>query len=91
MIDQLRARRRRCGSLADLISRCEKGPWRQMVAVIGNSANVGSIALHMRLGFRRVGTLEGVGFKFGRFVDTVLMQRELMIGDEGSLYAQGAG
>jgi L-amino acid N-acyltransferase YncA len=63
--------------LSELIERCSKGPWRQMVAVIGNSANSGSIALHERLGFRLVGTLECVGFKLGQWVDTVLMQREL--------------
>ena len=63
--------------LAELIARCETGPWRQMVAVIGDSANAGSIALHRRLGFRHVGVLEAVGFKLGRWVDTVLMQRPL--------------
>ncbi|WP_428606626.1 N-acetyltransferase family protein [Sedimenticola sp.] len=66
--------------LAALISRCETGPWRQMVAVIGDSGNTGSIALHRRLGFRHVGTLEAVGFKLGRWVDTVLMQRALGVG-----------
>jgi phosphinothricin acetyltransferase len=48
-----------------------------MLAVIGNSGNEGSIALHESLGFRAVGTLRCVGFKFGEWVDTVLMQREL--------------
>ena len=66
--------------LTALIARCETGPWRQMVAVIGNGANAGSIALHERLGFRTVGTLEAVGFKLGRWVDTVLMQRPLGAG-----------
>jgi phosphinothricin acetyltransferase len=50
---------------------------RQMLAVIGDSANQASIALHARLGFTEVGTLRSVGFKFGRWVDTVLMQRAL--------------
>ena len=63
--------------LAALIERCERGPWRQMLAVIGNSGNLGSIALHQRLGFRPVGTFRSVGFKLGRWVDTVLMQRDL--------------
>jgi L-amino acid N-acyltransferase YncA len=63
--------------LAALIARCEAGPWRQMVAVIGNSGNTGSIALHRQQGFRLVGTFEAVGFKLGRWVDTVLMQRAL--------------
>lgn len=67
--------------LAALIARCEAGPWRQMLAVIGDSANTASIALHRRLGFRHVGNFESVGFKFGRWVDTVLMQRALGAGD----------
>ncbi|MDE3237540.1 MAG: N-acetyltransferase [Paracoccaceae bacterium] len=67
--------------LTALIARCEAGRWRQMVAVIGNSGNAGSIALHRRLGFREVGTLTSVGFKLGRWVDTVLMQRALGPGD----------
>ena len=66
--------------LATLISCCEKGPWRQMIAVIGHSENTGSIELHRKLGFRHVGTLEAVGFKLGRWVDTVLMQRALGAG-----------
>jgi len=50
---------------------------RQMVAVIGDSANLGSIGLHRACGFLDVGTLRDVGFKFGRWLDTVLMQRPL--------------
>jgi phosphinothricin acetyltransferase len=67
--------------LAALIRRCEAGPWRQMVAVIGDSGNAGSIALHEALGFRRAGVLQSAGFKFGRWVDSVLMQRALGPGD----------
>jgi L-amino acid N-acyltransferase YncA len=63
--------------LATLIERCEAGPWRQMIAVIGDSNNTGSIALHQAFGFRHVGTLENVGFKHGRWLDSVLMQRTL--------------
>jgi phosphinothricin acetyltransferase len=63
--------------LAELIARCERGPWRQMIAVIGDSGNAASIGLHRQLGFREIGTLEAVGFKFGRWVDSVLMQRAL--------------
>jgi phosphinothricin acetyltransferase len=63
--------------LSTLIARCEAGPWRQLVAVIGNSGNAGSIALHARLGFEHVGVLRGVGFKHGGWVDSVLMQRSL--------------
>lgn len=67
--------------LADLIDRCAAGVWRQMLAVIGDSANTGSIALHRSLGFEMSGTLKSVGFKFGRWVDTVHMQRLLGDGD----------
>jgi phosphinothricin acetyltransferase len=63
--------------LAGVIAHCEKGEWRQMIAVIGDSGNAASIGLHRRLGFRSVGTLTAVGFQFGRWVDSVLMQREL--------------
>lgn len=67
--------------LGALITACAAGPWRQMVAVIGDSANAGSIALHRRHGFAPVGTLHAVGFKFGRWIDSVLMQRPLGPGD----------
>lgn len=67
--------------LSELIRRCEAGPWRQMVAIIGDSENHGSIALHRRHGFHMAGTLQSVGFKFGRWVDSVLMQRPLGAGD----------
>ncbi len=63
--------------LDELIARCEAGPWRQMLAVIGNRGNEASIALHRSCGFRLIGILESVGHKHGRWVDTVLMQRAL--------------
>ena len=63
--------------LAALIETCETGKWRQMVAVIGDRNNTASIRLHERLGFEHVGVLQSAGFKFGRWVDTVLMQRPL--------------
>lgn len=63
--------------LAALVTRCTEAGYRQMVAVIGDSGNAGSIAVHERLGFRRVGLLPAIGFKHGRWVDSVLMQREL--------------
>jgi phosphinothricin acetyltransferase len=66
--------------LAALIARCEAGPWRQMLAVIGNSGNAGSIGLHRRMGFQTIGTLPAIGYKHGRWVDTVLMQRPLGCG-----------
>lgn len=67
--------------LEEVIEACTLAGFRQLVAVIGDSANRGSIALHQRLGFRLVGTFEAVGFKHGRWVDTVLMQRNLGEGD----------
>lgn len=63
--------------LYELVRRCEAQGFRQMVAVIGDSANTGSIALHSALGFAMCGTLPATGFKLGRWVDTVLMQRSL--------------
>lgn len=70
--------------LGALIARCEAGSWRQMVAVIGNSANLGSIALHRSLGFAETGTLKAVGFKHGQWVDVVYMQRALGAGSNTS-------
>ena len=67
--------------LAELIARCERGPWRQMLAVIGDSDNTASIALHRRMGFMPAGNLVSVGFKLGRWVDSVFMQRALGAGD----------
>jgi L-amino acid N-acyltransferase YncA len=77
------AQRRGVGTalLAALIAHCERGPWRQMIAVIGDSANAGSVALHARAGFTLIGTQRSVGFKHGRWVDTVEMQRALGAGD----------
>ncbi|MDF2094461.1 GNAT family N-acetyltransferase [Aquibaculum arenosum] len=63
--------------LAAVVDEATRAGRRQMVAVVGDSANTGSIALHEALGFRRVGTFENVGFKFGRWLDTVLLQRPL--------------
>lgn len=63
--------------MSALIARCEAGPWRQMVAAIGDSANKASISLHKRHGFEMVGTFKKVGYKFDRWLDSVLMQRPL--------------
>ncbi|MFA7431754.1 MAG: N-acetyltransferase family protein [Rhodospirillaceae bacterium] len=63
--------------LQALVEQCEALGFRQMVAVIGDSANAGSIALHGALGFIPAGCLVATGFKFGRWVDTVFMQRPL--------------
>jgi len=64
--------------LSELIRRCEDLELAQMIAVIGDSANAASIGLHAALGFRRVGLLSAVGFKHGRWVDSVIMQRTLV-------------
>lgn len=68
--------------LAALIERCRQAGKREMIAVIGDSANLGSIALHRALGFRDAGVLRNVGRKHGRWLDTVLMQYTLQ-DDEG--------
>ncbi|WP_407167872.1 GNAT family N-acetyltransferase [Bradyrhizobium sp. ORS 111] len=60
-----------------LIAECGARGFRQMVAVIGDSANAGSIGVHRRCGFQMIGTHPNVGLKFGRWLDTVMMQREL--------------
>ena len=67
--------------LAELIGRCEAAGARQMVAVIGDSANTASIAVHRALGFEPAGVLRSSGWKFGRWIDVVLMQRALGDGD----------
>ncbi|MGL5002867.1 MAG: GNAT family N-acetyltransferase, partial [Casimicrobium sp.] len=63
--------------MAELITRCELAGARQMVAVIGDSANAPSIALHAAMGFAHVGIIRSTGWKFDRWLDTVLMQRTL--------------
>ena len=60
-----------------LIAECEERGFRQMVAVIGDSANAGSIGVHRRCGFQMIGTHPNVGLKFGRWLDTVMMQLAL--------------
>lgn len=67
--------------LDELVQRCEPLGYRQLIAVIGDSANVASIGVHAACGFVRVGTLRSVGFKLGRWVDSVYMQRPLGPGD----------
>jgi phosphinothricin acetyltransferase len=63
--------------LAELIDESERRGFRQMVAVIGDSAQKPSIEIHRALGFRMIGAIENVGFKFDRWLDSVLMQRTL--------------
>jgi L-amino acid N-acyltransferase YncA len=67
--------------LARVIEHSTELGYRQMVAVIGGSETVASIRLHAALGFTHVGVLSAIGFKFGRWVDTLLMQRPLGPGD----------
>jgi L-amino acid N-acyltransferase YncA len=66
--------------LERLMAEAQERGLRQMIAVIGDSDQPGSIALHAAAGFRMVGTFAGVGFKFDRWLDTVLMQRPLGAG-----------
>src|SRR6266849_331474 len=60
-----------------LIAECEMRGYRQMIAVIGDSANAGSIGVHTKCGFQMIGTHPNVGLKFGRWLDTVMMQLAL--------------
>jgi L-amino acid N-acyltransferase YncA len=66
--------------MSALLAECEAKGLRQIVAVIGDSANSASIGLHRSLGFAMVGTIRSAGYKFGRWVDVVLMQRALGAG-----------
>jgi phosphinothricin acetyltransferase len=67
--------------MTELIERCTAFGFRQMIAVIGDSANAASLALHSRHGFYVIGALSSVGYKFGRWSDAVFMQRILGEGD----------
>ena len=67
--------------LAELVGRCEAAGARQMLAVIGDAANAGSIGVHAALGFEHTGVLKAAGWKFDRWLDVVLMQRALGGGD----------
>jgi len=67
--------------LTHLIAAAETLGFRQMLGVIGDSASTGSIGVHAALGFRHIGTFQSIGFKHGRWLDTVLMQRALGSGD----------
>jgi phosphinothricin acetyltransferase len=67
--------------VAEVIAACEATGLRQLVAVIGDSANAGSIGLHRSLGFQHAGVGKAFGFKHGRWVDIVWMQRPLGPGD----------
>jgi len=67
--------------VAALLDRAEAAGFRQVFAVIGDSENVGSIGLHVSLGFRQVGVMRSAGVKFGRWLDVVIMQRAIGAGD----------
>ena len=68
--------------MEEVIAQCTGAGFRQMVAVIGDSGNAASIALHKRAGFTTAGLLKAAGWKHGRWVDSVLMQRPLGAGAE---------
>ena len=67
--------------LAELLARCEAVGIRKMMAVIGDSANAGSVGVHLALGFEQVGKIEACGWKFGAWRDIVIMQKILGLGD----------
>jgi phosphinothricin acetyltransferase len=67
--------------LAELMAQCEARGARQMLAVIGDSANAGSIGVHRACGFEPAGLFKAAGWKFGRWLDVVLMQRSLGLGN----------
>lgn len=70
--------------LTELLARCERAGMRKAIAVIGDSANAGSIGLHKALGFERTGTVTACGWKFGRWLDIVLMEKTLGAGDRSA-------
>lgn len=90
----IRDEQRGCGIgsllMATLLPRCEATGARQVVAVIGDSLNAGSIGLHRKFGFEPSGTVRSAGFKHGRWVDIVLMQKALNGGDTTLPPAKGA-
>jgi L-amino acid N-acyltransferase YncA len=63
--------------LTRLIAEAQLRDFRQMLGVIGDSANTASVAVHAAVGFRLIGPFQSIGFKHGRWLDTVLMQRAL--------------
>jgi phosphinothricin acetyltransferase len=70
--------------LAELMAQCEARGARQMVAVIGDSSNGGSIGVHRALGFEQTGLIKSAGWKFDRWLDVVMMQRSLGLGDSSA-------
>jgi phosphinothricin acetyltransferase len=70
--------------LAELLARCEAAGARQMLAVIGDSANAASIGVHRALGFEQVGLMKAAGWKFERWLDVVVMQKSLGLGQHSA-------
>lgn len=68
--------------LAELVAHCTALGVRQMLAVIGDSANLGSVGVHRACGFETLGVMRSVGWKFDRWLDVVMMQRTLGAGDD---------
>lgn len=79
--DDMRGRQVGRALLAGLLQRAEAMGFRQCIAIIGDSDNAGSIGLHAAMGFRQVGIVRACGTKFGRWLDSVIMQRALGPGD----------
>jgi phosphinothricin acetyltransferase len=81
--------RRGIGSvlLSSLVERCTNLGYRRMIGVVGDSANQASIALHRKVGFRQEGVLRGVGLKFGKWIDVVIMHR--VLADEHARLPEG--
>jgi phosphinothricin acetyltransferase len=77
--------------LAELLAQAERVGVRRLIAMIGDSANHGSIALHRALGFEPVGVLPSCGWKFNRWLDVVLMEKALGWGDKAPPAAPNAG
>lgn len=67
--------------LAELSTQAERAGVRKLLAIIGDSANAGSIGVHASLGFRHVGVLQSCGWKFERWLDVVMMEKPLGFGD----------
>ena len=67
--------------LTELLAQCERAGVRKVMAVIGDSANAGSIGVHKALGFEQVGVVQSCGWKFDRWLDIVLMEKPLGLGD----------
>ena len=67
--------------LAELLARCEAAGIRKVMAIVGDSANAGSVGVHRAVGFMHVGTVDACGWKFGAWRDIVIMQKTLGLGD----------